>query len=103
MDKHRKLVGTLFILLGSVIMLAVSVMLTYNYLLGHLDNVIWNLIFIPISVSIMFSGHFLLKNKVQFYPYIIWVAVMNLIIVPIGPLISIYYFWFHYKYIRTQV
>ena len=103
MDKHRNILGTLFLILGSCILLAVSAMLIYNFLLGYLGNVIWNVVLIPISIALVFSGRFLLKSKEQFYPYIIWVAVINLIIVPIGTLISIYYFWFHYKYVKNKI
>jgi hypothetical protein len=78
-------------------------MLIYNFLLACLGNVIWNVVLIPISIALVFSGRSLLKSKEQFYPYITWVVIINLIIVPIGTLISIYYFWFHYKYVKNKI
>jgi len=78
-------------------------MLIYNFLLGYLGNVIWNLVLVPISIALVFSGYWLLKSKEQAFPFIIWVAVINIIIVPIGTLISIYYFWFHYKHVKNKI
>jgi len=102
LDKHRKILGTLLFTLGGSILLAVSAMLIYNFLLGHLGNVLWNVVFIPLAILLVFSGHSLLKSRERLYPYIIWVAVINLIVMPIGTLISLYYFWFNYKYVKKQ-
>lgn len=103
LNKHRKILGTLFFALGSCILLAVSTTLIYNFFLGYLGNVIWNAVFVPISIALTLSGYCLLKSKEQAYPYIIWVAVVNLIIVPIGTLVSIYYVWFHYTYVKNKI
>ncbi len=103
MDKHRKILATLLFALGSFILLAVSAMLIYNFLLGYLGNVLWNLAFIPFAMALVFFAYVLLKSKKQLYPYIIGVAVINMIIVPIGTLIAIYCLWFHYKYVKTKI
>jgi hypothetical protein len=103
LNKHRKILGTLFFALSGCILLAVSTTLIYNFFLGYLGNVIWNVVFVPISIALTLSGYCLLKSKEQAYPYIIWVAVVNLIIVPIGTLVSIYYVWFHYTYVKNKV
>jgi len=103
LNKHRKILGTLFFVLGSCILLAVSTMLIYNFLLGYIGNVIWNVVLVHISIALVFSGYCLCKSKEQLYPYIIWVAVVNLIIVPIGTLVSIYYFWFYHKYVKNKI
>ncbi|GLX77347.1 hypothetical protein tinsulaeT_06870 [Thalassotalea insulae] len=84
-------------------LLFVSAMLIYNFCLGYLENVMWNAILVPFSITLLFSGYCLNRNKEEAYPYTIWVAVVNLIVVPIGTLASIYYIWFHFKFIKNKI
>lgn len=77
-------------------------MLIYNFWLGYLENVIWNAVLVPLSIALLFSGSSLKRSKEEAYPNIIWVAVTNLIVIPIGTVVSVYYIWFHFKFVKTK-
>jgi len=75
----------------------------YNFWLGYLENVMWNAVLVPLSIALLFSGYCLKRGKEGAYPYVIWIAVINLIVVPIGTVVSIYYIWFHFKFIKNKI
>jgi hypothetical protein len=51
----------------------------------------------------MFGGFYLVKNKPWAFKICLPVAFCNLIFIPIGTVLGLYYLWFHHKYVKNKI
>ena len=103
MNKHQKIIGTLSFSVGILVFSFISSMLLYNFYLGYVENVIWNALFLPASIGLMISGHSLQKNTKNAYAIALTTARVNLFNFPLGLIVSVYYLWFHYRFVKNKI
>jgi hypothetical protein len=103
MDRHRKVLGMLFCVIGGLLFFIVGMTFIRNFSTGSAEQVLLNLVFVPAFFLMMFGGFYLVKNKPWAFKICLPVAFCNLIFIPIGTVLGLYYLWFHHKYVKNKI
>ena len=98
LNKHQKIVGYLYAILGAVVLMVVSSVYANN------TNVEVYKIMPAIGVGALeiITCYGLLSNKAWRNLVAIPVSVLGLLSLPLGTALSIYYFWYYRTYERTK-
>lgn len=103
MDKHRRIIGTLFFILGLLICLVVASLLSGNSTINNIetDN---TSIFIALTIGLVdiTAGYAQLTNLSWAQKATIPAAVLSLLSFPLGTALAVYYFWFYKSFLRAK-
>ena len=102
MKLHRIILGWLFLILESLFFLIIGMTFLNNFAnIGFLQSLV-SLLFIISFVLMSFSGYGLLRDMNWAYPIAQLVAYINLINIPVGTILAVYYIWFHRTYVKVK-
>ena len=102
MNTHRIILGALFFVIGALFFIIVGMTFVNNAAsFGIIQGVI-TLVFVASFFLMSFAGFGLLRNKVWAYFPAQIAAYINILNIPIGTAMAIYYIWFHRSFIKER-
>ncbi len=101
MDKHRKILGTLFCIYGGIVFFFTGITLFRNLTLLSFGQILIGFVFVVIYFFMMFGGFYLTRNKTWAYLICLPVAWLSLINIPVGTALGVYYLWFHNNFVKN--
>ena len=102
MNTHRIILGALFFVVGALFFIIVGMTFVNNAAsFGIIQGVI-TLVFVASFFLMSFAGFGLLRNKVWAYFPAQIAAYINILNIPIGTAMAIYYIWFQRSFIKKR-
>ncbi|KLU99567.1 hypothetical protein ABT58_17165 [Photobacterium aphoticum] len=103
MNTHRRILGWSFLVIGGMNALGMTIMTFQHFeVFSGAPWEIYLLNFVVVSICFMSSvcGFFLLKERRWAFNTLFKLSFLWLLFFPLGTVLALYYFYFHFKYRR---